>query len=171
MKAKSILGEIKGYQAKTHSEKWVQWGFFFLIFIPIIAFFWMGQAKSESMYPEIKKGDLMVFTMLKEAERGDIVCYNKPYKFEQLVKRVVGLPGEVIMSRDGVVTINDKPLDEPYATPSFDFGPLKVPKGQVFLMGDNRNFSYDSRGFGPVPLEHITGPMIFKQHFFETKPE
>ncbi len=96
---------------------------------------------------------------LHQPDRGDIVVLRVDGFPELLIKRVVGLPGETLEMRDGVVYINGKPLDEPYLVRPArgDYSPVKIPEGYVFVMGDNRNNSSDSRVFGPVPIDHIVG--------------
>jgi signal peptidase I len=76
-----------------------------------------------------------------------------------LIKRVIGLPGETVEIREGRVWVNGQALDEAYLAPvtQQDYGPLTVPQGHVFVMGDNRNYSNDSRFFGPVPVSQIWG--------------
>ena len=83
----------------------------------------------------------------------------------ELIKRVVGLPGETIEGRDGVVRIDGAPLVEPYLPAGIvtsDFGPVLVPPDHVFVMGDNRGNSHDSRfpDIGPIPVETIVGRAI-----------
>jgi signal peptidase I len=78
----------------------------------------------------------------------------------EFIKRVVALPGETVEVRGGVVLVNGGALVEPYATPpadSTEYGPEVVPAGHVFVMGDNRPVSQDSRVFGPVPIDDIVG--------------
>ncbi len=92
--------------------------------------------------------------------RGDVVVLRLPERGpELLIKRVIGLPGETIEVRDGTVYINHQPLEEPYMVRSANgsYGPTIIPKGNVFVMGDNRGASNDSRVFGPVPLERVVG--------------
>jgi signal peptidase I len=82
-----------------------------------------------------------------------------------LIKRVVGLPGEQVQGRDGHVFINGYLLVEPYlpkGTYTSSFGPLVVPKGHVFVMGDNRGNSLDSRYFGPIPERNIVGRALWR---------
>ena len=94
-----------------------------------------------------------------EPERGDIVVVRVPQFDKLLIKRVIGLPGETLEVREGIVYIDGAPLDEPYVNgrPRGDYPPLTIPEGYVFVMGDNRNNSNDSRSFGPVPIENIVG--------------
>lgn len=82
-----------------------------------------------------------------------------------LIKRVIGLPGDRVEGRDGHVYINGELLVEPYlpkGTVTSTFGPVTVPPGRVFVMGDNRGDSLDSRVFGPIPESHIVGRAIWK---------
>jgi signal peptidase I len=92
--------------------------------------------------------------------RGDIVVIEPPRQgTEPLIKRVIGLPGDKIAIHDGHVYINDQALSEPYLTQQ-TAGSMEgqlVPEGYVFVMGDNRGASNDSRSFGAVPLQDIIG--------------
>lgn len=92
--------------------------------------------------------------------RDDIVVLKvREDSQELLIKRVIGLPGETIRISNGVVYINGEPFEEPYlASPTRgDYGPIEVPPLHVFVLGDNRNASNDSRSFGPIPLDNIIG--------------
>jgi signal peptidase I len=92
--------------------------------------------------------------------RGDVVVLRMPDRGpELLIKRVVGLPDEIVEIRNGTVYVDHQPLDEPYTVRSTGstYGPTLVPEGHVFVMGDNRGASNDSRVFGPVPMDRIVG--------------
>ena len=92
--------------------------------------------------------------------RGDVVVIRMPERGpELLIKRIIGLPGETIEVRDGIVYVSGEPLDEEYLVrkTTGTYGPTTVPEGQVFVMGDNRGASNDSRIFGPVPLDRVVG--------------
>ncbi len=99
-------------------------------------------------------------------ERGDVVVFWYPFdRSKSFIKRVVGLPGETVELRQGIVYINGAPVEEPYVPPQFadrsSYGPLRVPAGQYFVLGDHRASSNDSRVFGPVPSRYIYGKAVF----------
>lgn len=79
---------------------------------------------------------------------------------QDFIKRVIAVGGDTIEGRNGIVYLNGEPLDEPYlpeGTHTSDFGPTTVPQGMIFVMGDNRGNSDDSRSFGPVPVDSVVG--------------
>jgi signal peptidase I len=92
-------------------------------------------------------------------QRGDIVVLKVVQEPIPLVKRVIGLPGETVEIRQGKVYVNGQHLDEPYLqqAPYGNMPARQVPAGSVFVLGDNRNNSNDSRYFGVVPLDDIVG--------------
>lgn len=94
-------------------------------------------------------------------ERGDIVILHHPVAGQErdLVKRIIGLPGDTLRIHDGVVFINGRELIEPYVMEPWrgDLPESRIPAGSYFVMGDNRNNSQDSRVFGPVREELIVG--------------
>lgn len=99
-----------------------------------------------------------------DVERGDIVVFFKPDSlsspYDDLIKRVVGLPGDVVEGRNNQVFINGEALVEPYLDADVvirDFAPVDVPVDHVFVMGDNRSNSADSRVFGPIEIDRIEG--------------
>jgi signal peptidase I len=97
---------------------------------------------------------------LHHPRRGDVVVLRMPERGpELLIKRIIALPGETIDIRNGTVFIDQQALDEPYLVrrPDSTFGPTTVPEGHVFVLGDNRGASNDSRSFGPVPIDRIVG--------------
>jgi signal peptidase I len=98
--------------------------------------------------------------------RGDVVVFWYPLdRSKSFIKRVVGLPGETVEIRRGTVYINGEIVPEPYVPPQYadvsDFGPVKVPRGSYFVMGDHRISSNDSRVFGPVASQYIYGRAVF----------
>ncbi len=99
-------------------------------------------------------------------ERGDVVVFWYPLdRTKSFIKRVLALPGETLEIRRGVVYINGHIVPEPYVPPQYadvtDFGPVRVPQGNYFVMGDHRISSNDSRVFGPVPSQYIYGRAVF----------
>ena len=96
-------------------------------------------------------------------QRGDVVLFALPMNPKQeMVKRVIGLPGEEVVINDGIVTINNTPIDEPYITESPLYsGEWTVPKGQYFVLGDNRNNSADSHSWGFLPQENIVAKVVW----------
>ena len=93
-------------------------------------------------------------------QRGDIVVFWPPTSADRpFIKRVIGLPGETVELRDGVVVIDGVPLDEPYlrARASYSAAPALVPEGHYYVLGDNRNNSSDSHLFGMLPADQIIG--------------
>lgn len=97
-------------------------------------------------------------------QQGDIVVLSLPSQDgELLIKRVIGLPGDLIEIHHGQVFINNQALDEPYldGLTLGNYGPRIVPPLQVFVLGDNRNFSNDSRNFGTIPLKDVVGKAWF----------
>jgi signal peptidase I len=97
-------------------------------------------------------------------DRGDVVVIRlRTQGDELLIKRVIGLPGDVIEVRDGQVFVNGEPLDEPYlaAKTSGIYGPTTVPPLHIFVLGDNRGSSNDSRSFGTISLKDVVGRAWF----------
>lgn len=120
-----------------------------------------------SMEPSLHESDRLFVSNLdalnRQFTRGEVVVLTSPYDGENVVKRVIGLPGETVAVRDGVVYINDEPLNEPYINEAPRYsGQWVVPEGHYFIMGDNRNHSLDSADYGPVSADAITGVVKFR---------
>ena len=133
---------------------------------------------SKSMSPTLQPGDRILTNKMaydfSPPERGDIAVFENPGKKgkARLVKRVVGVPGDEIQIKNGVLLVNGTPPFEPYkkhrpgdpapknpkkAKLAASYGPIIVPENHMFVLGDNRNDSYDSRYFGPVPDTNLIG--------------
>ena len=119
-----------------------------------------------SMNPTLQDGEYILVNRLAykigHPVRGDIIVFSFPMDPKQdLIKRVIGLPGESIFVQDGKVMINGVPLEEPYiAAPPIYNGTWEVPKGQLFVLGDNRNESKDSHEWGLLPIENVVGRAV-----------
>ncbi|HYD11206.1 MAG TPA: signal peptidase I [Acidimicrobiales bacterium] len=124
---------------------------------------------SLSMFPTLDEGDRVLVNKLSykmhDVNCGDMIVFDRPEgspdsDIKDLIKRVIGLPGETIEARDGVVYIDGARLDEPYLEDGVrtdNLPPTEVPAGHIFVMGDNRTGSSDSRVFGPVDEDTIDG--------------
>ena len=118
-----------------------------------------------SMQPTLLEGDRILLNRLsyhfRDPESGDIVVFHSPVvEGEDLVKRVVAVAGDRVAIRDGALYVNGQPRDEPYLLEQDFRGELAetvISAGMVFVMGDNRNNSGDSRFFGPVDTDSIIG--------------
>lgn len=120
---------------------------------------------SASMAPTLQPGDQVVVDKitprLLTPQRMDVVAASAPHSRLTLVKRVVGVGGDTVSIEDGLLHVNGKLVAEKYVDHDLMdgvyFGPIVVPRGTVFLLGDNRSTSIDSRAFGPVPEASVRG--------------
>ena len=118
------------------------------------------------MEPSLHDGELVVVSRLAyrwgEPARGDIIVFNLPLDpGRRLIKRLIGLPGDHILIRDGQVWVNAVLLDEPYiAAPPRYSGEWDVGPDEVFVLGDNRNNSSDSPNWGMLPIDRIIGKAV-----------
>lgn len=123
---------------------------------------------SESMTPTLNPGDRVLAAkfvyLLAEPARGDLAVFDEGGG--AVIKRVVGLPGDVISVEDGVLVVKGEPVPEPYVeyglTDSSFFGPETIPEGHVFVLGDNRSNSRDSRTMGPVSEGDLIGRAVLR---------
>ena len=141
------------------------WLIRYFLFTPIVV-------DGESMMPTLENGDRMIVNKIGEPNRNDIVVFHAPEK-KDYIKRVIGLPGDHIAYKNDQLYINGEPQEEPYlesnksqvngGTLTEDFtleertGEKVIPEGYLFVMGDNRRNSTDSRLIGLVPLEEVIG--------------
>ena len=140
----------------------------FVIRTFVVETFWIP---SGSMKPNLQVGDrIMAYKFLYNlnwVKRGDIIVFKYPLNPKKdFVKRAIGLPGDVVQIREKKVFVNGKEIKEPYVIhndnwevgfPRDDYGPVKVPPGSLFMLGDNRDSSDDSRFWGFVPEKNIIG--------------
>lgn len=122
------------------------------------------RVESISMQPTLYAGNFVLVNKLAyrigEPSRGDVIVFKYPPDPGQTpyIKRVIGLPGDVIEINGGTVKVNGQALIEPYLMSNTSRGgEWTVPEGNLFVMGDNRNNSSDSRSWGFVPLENVLG--------------
>jgi signal peptidase I len=129
------------------------------------------RVQGPSMMPLLQDGERIIVYKLgyrwSPILRGDVVVFWSPLEPSvSFVKRVVGLPGDRLEIRRGVVLVNGKVMAEPYLQARFrqeeDVGPVDVRPGHYFVMGDHRNQSYDSRSWGEVPLRYIYGRAVLR---------
>lgn len=129
---------------------------------------------SESMFPTLTEDDRVLVNKLSyqlhDVNRGDLVVFERPpnepeSEIKDLVKRVVALEGETVEERDGALFVDGERLDESYLQPgveSLNLPPTVIPPDHVFVMGDNRGSSRDSRFFGPIEEDLIVGRAFVK---------
>jgi signal peptidase I len=122
------------------------------------------KVESTSMLPTLRANDYVVVNKLayklSEPKRGDVIVFKYPPDPTQIpyLKRVIGLPGDQVHIAGGRVSINGVLLNEPYIKVSTNQGgDYTVPEGSLFVLGDNRNGSSDSRAWGMVPLGNVIG--------------
>jgi signal peptidase I len=147
----------------------------FVIAIALALFIILFVAQSflvqgDSMEPSLHDGERLLVDKVtyrfRSPERGEIIVFSYPKDpRRKFIKRVIGIPGDVIEIRNRTLYINGSPIEEAYIRgPMYQpFGPITVPEGTVWVLGDNRNNSEDSRfpDVGPVPLKNIVGRALF----------
>lgn len=110
----------------------------------------------DSMNDTLVNGELMILNKISEVDRFDIVVVD--IKTEKIIKRVIAMPGESISCENGIIFVNDKKIETEYSkgtTP--DFERVKLADDEYFVLGDNRENSFDSQDFGPIKKSQILG--------------
>jgi len=164
-------------QVSAPSEEKTNWGRFVfdiietlalagILFLGINAVSARVRVDGYSMIPTLEDGEFVLVSKINYrlgvVERGDIIVFHFPMDPEQeLIKRVIGLPGDAISVQNGMVSVNGQALNEPYiaAAPAYS-GDWTVPDGQLFVLGDNRNDSSDSHSWGYLPFEKVVGKAV-----------
>jgi len=157
-----------------HKDDWKRFGLDILetIILAVVLYFGINALSARvrvdgfSMTPTLQNGEYILVNRLAyktgHPERGDIIVFSLPADNGQdLIKRVIGLPGETVHISDGSVTINGVKLEETYiAQNPLYFGEWTIPEGYLFVLGDNRNDSRDSHQWGLLPLENVIGKSV-----------
>lgn len=123
---------------------------------------------SESMAPTYDAGDVVLVSQqpppLADLERGELVTFRSPEGGRSALKRVIGLPGDQVVILDSVLHVNGRPVEEPYVDRALIDGyysqAYTVPEDSVFVLGDNRGNSIDSRDYGAVPADALLGRVL-----------
>ena len=120
-----------------------------------------------SMEPNFHNGQFLIINKLAyklgEPRRGDVIVFHYPRDpSRDFIKRIIGVPGDVVEIRSGEVYINGQLIDEPYkpGEGTYDASPVLVPPGELFVLGDNRNNSSDSHSWGLLPFDKVIGRAI-----------
>lgn len=141
-------------------------GIFFFIYLLVMR---PHKIDGQSMMPNFHDSEYLLTEKVsyytKAPQRGDVVVFTPPVSDDEFIKRIIALPGEQIMIKEGHVYINDIPLSEPYLGDTLteegsflgEGVAYTVPAGQFFVMGDNRGNSSDSRYWGPIEKSSISG--------------
>ena len=157
---------------------WI-WSFIVAFIIVGGVYFFLGRpftVSGASMYPTLHNGDRMVLSKVGDIHRFDVVILKAPDENVEYIKRVIGMPGDTIEMKSGVLFINGKKVEQPFINTEAlakqtvfmdDFtlesltGESKVPAGKYFVLGDNRGVSKDSRMIGFIDRSAIEGKAVF----------
>ena len=139
------------------------------VLLTVVIFFLVNAAtgrfriEGASMEPNLHDSEYVLIDKvsykLHSPERGDVIVFARPGNDRDYIKRIIGLPGDIVQVAHGQVLVNGVALDEPYLNQPMrnDMPALQVEAGRYFVMGDNRNNSSDSRSFGSIALDDIVG--------------
>lgn len=166
--------ETQTEPVQVEDQEQINWKRFFIdtfqtIFMAIVLFVGINAVSARvrvdgvSMQPTLENGEFILVNKISyqwsEIERGDIVVFDFPLNMdEELIKRVIGLPGDKVVVQNNQVFVNDHLLNEPYiAQAPMYSGEWVVTDGKIFVLGDNRNNSNDSKDWGLLPIENVVG--------------
>ncbi len=159
----------KGKRLKKEISEWVRSILLAVVLAVIIRlfFFQVTIVEGKSMYPTIDNHERLIVNKavfyLKQPEKGDIIVFNFS-AHRDFIKRVVALEGDEVEIKNGLLYVNGQPVEESYINSSkmIDFGPVVIPSGHAFVLGDNRGDSMDSRdpAVGFISLERIKGKAL-----------
>ena len=147
-------------------KEWVKSILLAVVIALVIRFFFFETflVEGTSMHPTLQHHERLIVNKIvynfKEPEQGDIIVFNYSFR-RDFIKRIIGLAGDEVEIRNGNLYVNEKLQDEPYIQDQvmYDFGPVVVPHGEIFVLGDNRDNSMDSRdpAVGSISLERVKG--------------
>lgn len=141
-----------------------------LAFIVIVFLYQPVQVEGTSMVPRLENHERIFINKFvyrfRPIERGDVVVFRYPLDpSKSYIKRVIGLPGDVVTIKDGRVLVNGRPLREPYVPAQYrddqSYPPMRIEPNHYFVLGDHRNSSNDSREWGTVARQYIYGKAVF----------
>ncbi|WP_455224814.1 signal peptidase I [Granulicatella sp.] len=157
---------------------WI-WSFIVAFIIVGVVYIFLGRpftVSGASMYPTLHNGDRMILSKIGDINRFDVVVLKAPDENVEYIKRVIGMPGDTLEMKQGVLYINGKKFEQPFINTEVlqkqtvfidDFtlqsliGETKIPEGKYFVMGDNRGVSRDSRMIGLIDRKAIEGKAVF----------
>lgn len=159
---KNITQEIK---------EWIYTILIAVVLVIIIRTFLLDSrvVPTTSMVPTIKPGDRLFVEKLSHRfsglVRGEVIVFKPPVTSglkDDLIKRLIGLPGDTVEVKEGKLYINDEPQEEPYLNEpiQYSFKKITVPEGKIFVLGDNRNRSYDSHEWGFADIISVKGKAL-----------
>jgi len=169
--------EVQDVQPQAPAPEGMKWGQIVLdivetVVLALVLFLGINAVSARvrvdgfSMNPTLLDGEFVLVNRLAyrtgDMQRGDIIVFRSTTSPDlDLIKRIIGLPGDIISVQNGQVIINSQVLSEPYiaAAPNYN-GQWQVPEGNLFVLGDNRNDSSDSHQWGLLPFDNIVGKAI-----------
>jgi len=155
-----MMSQVERTKMKTYVRK--IFIFFIVLFIVRSFIFVPLKVDGESMKPTLQNGDLVLINKFNTPDRFSIIIARLP-SGEKIVKRVIGLPGETVQYKNNQLFINNEAIDEVFIPKNKDIYTEdytlvgKVPADHLFVLGDNRQFSTDSREIGTIPIESVEG--------------
>lgn len=155
--------------AAREAISWAAWLMAAVVLAIIVRmfFFTLAVVDGSSMETTLKDGEVMGVSVahykFSQPKRGDVVVCHFPGDGDYYVKRVIGLPGDTVFVQQRILYVNGQQVLEPYLHEEMfsDFDPVLVPQDSYFVMGDNRNYSRDSRSVGPIAKEDMVGRALF----------
>lgn len=164
-------------EPQTPTQEKIHWGRLFLdiietIVLAVLLFLGINTVSARvrvdgfSMRPSLEDGEFVLVNRMAyrfgDYQQGDIIVFHFPMDPKQeLIKRVIGLPGDTVKIENGTVQVNGQTLNEPYiAEAPLYTGNWPVTEGHLFVLGDNRNDSSDSHSWGLLPIENVVGKAV-----------